>query len=431
MQRTILFGMALLVLCAGITAVSAQIGGDQGWYLVHCNVDGADVYFDGTYMGTTQNGQLYVPVYSTGTPYQTIRVDKSGYKTYSGTLPGSPAMGETVDVYVTLQPVATYGSIYATSTPSGAAIYLNGNYRGVTPLTISDVSPGTYTIEADKTGYQPYPTTITVTSGQQTNVLFPLTPIAQYGSINVNSNPSGAYLYLDGVYKGRTPLTLNSVQAKSHTIELDLNGYYDWKTTMDVTAGVTSYINAQMQPVPAQTTGYIDVSSSPAGANIFLDGAYQGQTTVTGPFTIANVQAGSHTVKLTMAGYQDYSTSVNVRAATTSYVNAALQPAVAVDTGSISVSSSPTGAGIYIDDAYKGLTPLTVDGVATGSHSVKVTLAGYQDWSTEVQVGAGSTASVSASLSPVPTTAQAGLAPFAAMGALALGAGMLGFRRRT
>ncbi|WP_243668469.1 hypothetical protein [Methanoculleus chikugoensis] len=32
-------------------------------------------------------------------------------------------------------------------------------------------------------------------------------------------------------------------------------------------------------------------------------------------------------------------------------------------------------------------------------------LGGYSDWSTTVQVGAGSTASASASLSPVPTQA--------------------------
>ncbi len=422
MLKTLIIGMTLLVLCAGIPAVAADIGGDQGWYRVHCNIDGADVYFDGTYMGTTYNGILDVPVYTTGTPYSTVRVERSGYQTHTGKLPGEPVKGDIADVYVTLQPVEIVGSIHATSNPSGAAIYLNGNYRGVAPLTIKDLAPGTYTLEADRSGYYSDRTTVTVKAGKQSDAQFSLTPIQQYGSVSINSNPSGAFVYMDGAYKGRTPLTLSSVSAKNHNIELDLNGYYDWKTTVSVTSGVTRYVNAQMAAVPPATTGAIDVVSSPAGANVYLDGNLQGQTISGGVFTVSNVGVGTHTVKVSLGGYQDYTTSVDVRGATTSYVSAALQPAPIGATGSIVVDSSPSGAEIYIDNAYKGITPLTVDGVAAGTHAVRVALAGYSDWSTSLQVGAGSTASASASLSatPTPTAAKAGMAPFAVVGALAV-----------
>ncbi|MDD4252234.1 MAG: PEGA domain-containing protein, partial [Methanoculleus horonobensis] len=116
MLRPLIIGTILLVLCAGIPAVSA-LGGDEGWYRVHCNVDGADVYFDGQYKGTTYGGALDVPVYTTGSPYNTFRVEKSGYQSYTGSLASDPAAGETVDVYATLQPVETAGSIHATSSP--------------------------------------------------------------------------------------------------------------------------------------------------------------------------------------------------------------------------------------------------------------------------------------------------------------------------
>ena len=55
-MRSFIIGMALLLLCAAIPAVSAQIGGDEGWYRVHCNIDGADVYFDGRYQGNHIGG---------------------------------------------------------------------------------------------------------------------------------------------------------------------------------------------------------------------------------------------------------------------------------------------------------------------------------------------------------------------------------------
>ncbi len=416
--RSIILGLALLVLCAGASA--ASIGGSEGWYTVHCNVDGASVYFDGGYKGQIAQGVLSVPVYTTGSPYQTYRLEMSGYKSAAGSLPGEPAAGETVDVYVTLNPTATSGSIYATSTPSGAAIYLNGNYRGVTPLTISSITPGTYQIEADLPGYQPYSTTVSVSAGQTSTILFPLQAIAQPGAVVVSSNPSGAYVYMDAAYKGKTPLTLSSVSAKSHVIELDLSGFYDWKSTVTVSPGVTSYVNAQMSPIPDQNPGYISVSSSPTGASVSVDGVYQGQTSATQALVVSGVTPGTHTVALSLSGYQDYSTSVAVQSSTTTPVSAAMTPLPPGPTGSISVSSSPAGADIYLDNAYKGITPLTLTDVSPGSHTVKVQVSGYQDWSDSVQVNAGSTSYVSASLNPIANPTQSGALPFAALGALAV-----------
>lgn len=431
MLRNFIIGITLLVLCAGIPAVAADIGGDQGWYRIHCNIDGADVYFDGQYLGTTSGGYCDIPVFTTGSPYSTFRVEKSGYRTYSASLPSGPAAGQTVDVYATLQPIETYGSIHVTSSPSGAAVYLNGNYRGVAPLTIADLTPGSYSLSAERSGYQSDHATVTVRSGQQSNVQFTLTRVEEYGSITVTSSPSGAYVYMDGVYKGRTPLTLSDVSAKNHNIELDLAGYYDWKSTVSVTSGVTRYVNAQLSSIPSATTGAIDVVSYPSGANVYLDGVLKGQTPSAGVYTISSVPVGSHTLRVAMNGYQDYTTSVDVSGATTSHVTAALQPGQGSTTGFIAVASSPSGADVYIDNAYKGITPLTADGISAGTHAVRVALAGYSDWSTSVQVGAGSTASASAVLAAAPTQAPAaGMAPFAVVGALAALGLLAGLRKR-
>jgi hypothetical protein len=96
----------VLLFFVGITGTAAAetIGGDQGWYVVHANVDGADVYFDGDYKGQIANGELNVPVYTTGTPYQTYTVSKEGYTTYTAEVSQFPAKGETVDLYATLNP---------------------------------------------------------------------------------------------------------------------------------------------------------------------------------------------------------------------------------------------------------------------------------------------------------------------------------------
>jgi hypothetical protein len=84
-----------------------SIGGDMGWYVVHCNIDGATVLFDTTNKGEISQGAVYVPVYSTGTPYRTLTVKKEGYRTYTENINKIPAKGETIDLYATLNPAAT------------------------------------------------------------------------------------------------------------------------------------------------------------------------------------------------------------------------------------------------------------------------------------------------------------------------------------
>jgi len=95
-----------------------------------------------------------------------------------------------------------------------------------------------------------------------------------------------------------------------------------WETGVDVTAGGTSYVSASvvLPPSSTPTTGTITVSSSPSGANIYLDNTYKGIT----PLTITDVSPGTHTIKAMLAGYQDWSTNVNVVTDHTTYVHATL-----------------------------------------------------------------------------------------------------------
>ena len=63
------------------------------------------------------------------------------------------------------------GSINVTSTPSGANIFLNGVFRGITRLTINDLHPGLgYTIELVEEGYQKYTKSVSVGAGTSSNL---------------------------------------------------------------------------------------------------------------------------------------------------------------------------------------------------------------------------------------------------------------------
>ena len=79
--------------------------------------------------------------------------------------------------------------------------------------------------------------------------------------------------------------------------------------------------------------GSINVSSDPQGAEIFLDGSSTGEVTNT---TLEKVSEGSHTIKLTLSGYEDTERTVEVALDDTTYVGVPLTED-AGDPGPVSV----------------------------------------------------------------------------------------------
>jgi len=180
----------------------------------------------------------------------------------------------------------------------------------------------------------------------------------------------------------------------------------------------------------------ISISSTPAGADINMDGKYHGTTSATGNAIIVSVAPGHHTVSLDLAGYNHWETGVDVTVGDTSHVSASLVSSPPSPTTSIiSISSSPSNADVYLNDVYKGLTPLTLTDVAPGTYTMEMKIDDYNDWSTSVQATAGNTESVSATLTsssspPTPTPAKS--TPATVLGAVValILSGVIALRRR-
>ena len=380
--------------------------GNQGWYTIHCNQNDAKAYFDGNYIGTITAGELSVSVPASGTHYSHLTVEKDGYYTATQPLSEVPAAGETVNIFITLNPkpdqTSSYGtgSLYVTSTPTGASIHLNNVYQGKAPVFISNLRAGAFSVDAEMEGYDTKKITVTVYSGQTENVHLSL---VSPGSLTITSNPSGAFVTINGVTKGKTPITITGLSSNEHEVVLDMNGYYNWRKTIAIPQGTSQTLYAVMKPIDSATK--ILVSSVPAGASIYLDGVYKGQTMPSQPFPIHDISTGYHTVVLSLSGYQEYTTSVYVKEGVTTTVSAVLGggSSTPVQTGgNVYITSTPTGADIIIDGkttAY--ITPYTVPGLSAGTHTITLKLAGYQEASSTFAIGeSGGTVTVILPLAP-------------------------------
>ena len=62
----------------------------------------------------------------------------------------------------------TTGTLLITSTPSGAAIKIDGKYKSETPLTLENQNPGSYSITFSAEGYETTEKSVTVTAGKTT-----------------------------------------------------------------------------------------------------------------------------------------------------------------------------------------------------------------------------------------------------------------------
>jgi len=84
-----------------------------------------------------------------------------------------------------------------------------------------------------------------------------------------------------------------------------------------------------------------------------------------------------------------------------SYTVRPITPPPPVNYGRIIVTSQPKGAKVYLDNAYKGVTPLNLDRVNSGQHHIKLAMTGYQDWSNYISVPPSQTMTVSTNLIPL------------------------------
>ena len=299
---------------------------------------------------------------------------------------------------------ASTGSIDVQSSPTGARIFLDGADTGfTTPKTLSGVIVGTHTVRCTMSGYIDKSQSITVNADQTTRVSLTLQSQAPVtGSISVSSSPTGARIFLDGADTGfNAPRIFNGITTGTHTIRCTMSGYGDQSQSLTVNAGKTTTVKLTL-PSQAPVTGSISVSSSPTGSRIFLDGVDTGYST---PATFSGITAGTHIVRCTMSGYGDQSQSLTVNAGKTTTVTLTL-PSQAPVTGSILVSSNPTGADVYLDGKNTGThTPVTLEGISAGSHTIRCSMNGYTDKSQMVIVKAGQTMSISLIL-PVQASAN-------------------------
>ncbi|HLD84002.1 MAG TPA: PEGA domain-containing protein [archaeon] len=414
-----IFAISFVLLLSGI-GFSANLTGNVSITTVPA---GAYVYAD-VHPATTWSSpaKFRLPVGN-----QSIRIEKVGYAPYTGVV--EILAGKTTALNISLTAGPT-GNLTVYTIPSGASvsIYAQGKYfiASRTSSFTVPLNPGNYTAKISKGNYESYTTSFIITQNARTKLQIALKVLT--GNLSITSAPSGAKVYRNGIYLSNTPYNQVTIVG-NYSIRLDLDGYASYNNaTVQIFPGVKTAINAKLMPlniptttttlppvntttttvptttttIPLSGTGNLSIAVSPTASYAYIDGVMYPYYLA--PLTIYNLAAGTHSVMLEKLGYLTTTRSVEITGGRTTALNVMLS-ALPNFKGNLSFITSPAGAAVYVDRAFRGSSPVTVYNLTVGNYTVSVMKLGYTDlnFRTEVFKGITGILNLTLTLMPPPT----------------------------
>ena len=313
-----------------------------------------------------------------------VEVKMDGYETWSKNV--EIEMGMDVNLTTTLK--LKTGSFTIISVPVDATAYIDGKKSGKTPGTITDLRPGTHLVKVIMEGYEEWSESVDIRGDKKNTLTAQLLPIT--GSINVNSNPSEAAIYLDGENVGTTPDILKSVDIGTHEIEVKMEGFEVWKKTLNIKKGKEFTLNVALQ----LNTGSINIESDPSEAIVLFDGNDVSRT----PVNLTGIKIGIYDVELQKEGYVSCKKTLKVKAGRENSLTAKLIEM----TGSVNINSKPLNATVCFGGKKIGKTPASITDLPAGNYQLEVKMDGYELWSDSVNINPGKESTVTAELQTKP-----------------------------
>jgi serine/threonine protein kinase len=235
-----------------------------------------------------------------------------------------------------------FGTVAISTIPEQCNITIDRQSYGLSPQEIK-LAPGTYALIIEKDGYYPYSQTVFVSADQKISIKAELTkkpsstpaptptpspkppsppapkpppspsptppPEPSTGTLWVVSDPDGAEVYVNNVFKGMTPLRLENTNSGSYTVKVVKDGYETQTKTATVSKGQIARVDFTLKRKSAGNATLI-INTNPDGAEVYINGNLVGLSGSQAKFTVPE---GTHTIRIYLEGYKEYSISITVK----------------------------------------------------------------------------------------------------------------------
>ena len=249
------------------------------------------------------------------------------------------------------------------------------------------VRPGDYTLAVSAEGYHPYEQVVTVGDADTQQLDIRLAPLP--GTVTITTQPAGGEIIMDDLSLGSAPLTDLSLEAGIYRLEAALDRFQPWQGQIDVVGRNQSQtVDIVLLPDWAN----VRFSATPTSVTASIDGQ-SAETTATG----VEVLSGEHELTLSAPGFIPLSLPLRIVAGVDQDLGpVTLTPADAT----LTLESTPPGAGVTVDGAFAGLTPLVLPLSPGDRHAINLTKAGYRGASLSLTLTRGEAVSRALTLQP-------------------------------
>jgi hypothetical protein len=270
-------------------------------------------------------------------------------------------------------------NLSVTSQPNGATVWVDYVNRGVTPLNLADLPEGEHLLRVTKDGYNEAFATVSLTKGVVKPASFTLAQTA--GLLLIITDPAGCDVAEKGVSLGTTPLLLTTLPTGAHRLTISSPGYQT--KDLDITLEGRQPLRQTVSLV--SDSGTINLTSDPAGAEVFINGISRGKT----PCKVDRIPGGQVTMELKAAGFKPHTRSMTLAAGEVQSVDVRMEPLP----GTLRIVSIPDGGRVYVNDEYKGDAPFDLKNAQPGTYRIRVELTGCDPSARDVTIekGASST----------------------------------------
>jgi len=296
---------------------------NYGFLTVISTPSGAEVSIDGESVGTTPLKYYLVPAGE-----HNVTVSMRNYHEYKETVTVEPK--EVTLVNATLEVLK--GKLTITSEPTNATVIIDGNEVGKTPLENYTLPVGLHQVIVKMPGYKDEVFNVSIQAGKLLTFHVELSP--KTGMITINSNPSGAEVYIDGQKVGETPLEHYVLPIGLHQVLIKKEGYKDEVFNVSIQEGKELTFNVELSP----KTGMITITTDPSGAEVYIDGLKVGET----PLEQYVLTVGKHTIVIKKEGYKEETHEITVEAGKELKLNYKLTPLHTTTTTTTTTTTSTT-----------------------------------------------------------------------------------------
>ncbi|MFM2151880.1 MAG: hypothetical protein RL199_315 [Pseudomonadota bacterium] len=198
---------------------------------------------------------------------------------------------------------SSVGALSITTLPSGAAVEIDGQERGRTPVTVDRLVGGTHEVRLSREGCETMERQVEIAEGAQQALDVELD--TTQAELTVTSRPVNGTVFIDGHIAGTSPLTVSVAEGEHHIrVEGDHRFHKPWESRVSAVRKQKLVAGAELEPL----RGTLVVTSVPFGAEVLIDGEPLGRT----PMARALLPTGPHRLELRHRGYRTVRGSVEV-----------------------------------------------------------------------------------------------------------------------